>query len=127
LQKADAGLFRLDLPLDRRDLGAFSAGDGLGQVDAEDQRGQQAKRHQVDQPESPDPVIEPAHAAALQTGASVRTAALSFAERARGFAASSASDGACAPLNSSWKLGAAAVSTGGAWRDPPGVLPARTA
>ncbi|MDB5428008.1 MAG: hypothetical protein JWR43_1983, partial [Phenylobacterium sp.] len=57
----------------------------------------------------------------------MRTAALSFAERARGFAASSAADGVWAPLKSSWKLGAAAVSTGGAWRDPPGVLPARTA
>jgi hypothetical protein len=29
-------------------------------------------------------------------------------------------------LNSSRKLGAAVASTGGAWRDPAGVLPART-
>ena len=42
----------------------------------------------------------------------MRTAALNFAERARGFAASSAADGVRAPLNSSWKLGAAVVSTG---------------
>ena len=43
----------------------------------------------------------------------MRTAARSFADRARGFAASSAADGPCAPLNSRWTLGAAAVFAGG--------------
>jgi hypothetical protein len=66
------------------------------------------------------------HAASLQAGASVRTAALSLAERARGLAAASASDGARAPLKIIRKLGSASRSTGGAWREPAGVRPART-
>ena len=105
LQQADALLLDLDLALDGGDLGALAAGHGLGQVDAQDQHHQQAGPHQVDEPEAPDPAREEAHAASFQTGASVRTAARSFAERARGLALASASDGDTAPLNNSRKLG----------------------
>src|SRR6185437_1292389 len=127
LQQPDAGLLGVDLALDGGDPGPFAAGHRLCQVDAQDQHREQAQGHEIDQPEAADPAIEPVHAAALHAAASVRTAALSFAERDRGFAASSASDGPHGPLNSRLKLGAAAVFTGGAWRDPAGVRPARTA
>jgi hypothetical protein len=60
-------------------------------------------------------------------GAVVRTAARSFDERARGLTASSASPGAMALLAISWKLDGAPAATGGRWREPPGVRPARSA
>src|SRR5690606_33816208 len=118
LQQADAGLLGLDLALDPGDLGPLAPGHGLGEIDAEDQHDQQAYADQVDQPKAAHSLCEHVHAAALQAGASVRTAALSFAERARGLAATSAADGPWAPLNSSRKLGAGPCALGGAWREP---------
>jgi hypothetical protein len=93
LEQANAGLFQVDLPFDSGDLAAFAAGDGLGQVDAEDQHDQQAQRPNVDEAKTADPPIKQAHASSLQTGAVVRTAARSFAERERGLADTSVSDG----------------------------------
>ena len=59
-------------------------------------------------------------------GASVRSAARSFAERARGFRAASASLAATGPFVTATKLGAAA-SPRGRWRERPGARPVRTA
>src|SRR5882757_2938466 len=61
-------------------------------------------------------------ASAECTGAWVRSAARSFADRARGLAAVSASPGTTGRLVRIWKLGAA-CATSGRCRDPPDALP----
>src|SRR4029079_1470283 len=58
-------------------------------------------------------------------GASVRTAVRSRAERARGFLASSRSDGDTGLATFS-KVGAGPRATCGRWRDPAGTLPLRS-
>jgi hypothetical protein len=109
LQQADADLLVVDLLLDRGDLGPLAAGEGLGHVDAQHQHQQDAQADQLDDPEAPHAAVEDAGQAhaALQTGAVVRTAARSFDERARGLTASSASPGAMALDEISWKLAGA--------------------
>src|SRR5215217_381478 len=127
-QHADALALLADIALDTADLGALLAGEGFGQIHP-DREGQQGRGEQdVDGPKATGAVVEEAHhAAALQAGAAVRTPARSLAERARGLAAVSASEGSTWPLNGSSKVGVGPPVTGGAWREPPGRRPARAA
>ncbi len=114
-------MFRSDLPGRIGDLRTLCPGDAFEQIDAEDKGDQKGEAADLDDPKSADAVIEQTgekggdrlHAAILQAGASVRTPALSLAERARGLAAISASPGPWAPLKSRVKVGRGPPAVGG--------------
>ena len=65
-----------DPPLYRGDLAPLAPGEGLGEVDAQDEGDQDEEEKDVDGPEAQEAAIQEGHAATVQTGAGVRSAAL---------------------------------------------------
>src|ERR1700739_3838054 len=110
-------------------LHALSAGSGVhfDPIDVSRGEDQGGDHEEMDDPHGQPPLITSArtghagNAAAICAGAALRSAARSFAERARGLAEISSSFAITGRLVRTTKLGAACASSG-RWRDPPPAL-----
>ena len=120
LQHPDVALGEDDLFLDPLQLGALGGDVERHQI-ASERRANDAGRHEYR------PEALRAHACPpwSHAGASVRTAVRNRAERARGFLASSRSEGATGLATFS-NVGAGPRAICGRWRDPAGRLPLRS-
>src|ERR1700739_3191950 len=110
----------------QRPLGAIG-GFHFDPVDIGGGEHQDADHEEMEDPHGQPPLITSArtghagNAAAICAGAALRSAARSFAERARGLAEISSSFAITGRLVRTTKLGAACASSG-RWRDPPPAL-----